>query len=120
MTGEEGPFLIAGDGDPFPWASLGSRWVKGTGTFSAFQFQSLVTIAAMGMVRLNYAVKLVAAPIRIFPPQYGLFFLVPDIVLPAERPFVVEAHFFSKQKVPSVICWDAKGRHDVKIVQLAK
>ena len=77
-------------------------------------------IAAVGMVRLNYDVKLVAAPIRIFPPQYGLFFLVPDIVLPAERPFVVEAHFFSKEKVPTVICWDANGRHDVKVVQLAK
>jgi hypothetical protein len=130
MAGDGDPFPLAKAGkDPFPLPPKGSvfaftsadgRWVKGVGKFSAFQIETLVTVVATGMTRFNYQVKLVASPLTVFPPQYGLFFLVPDIVLPAERPFAVDAHFFAQGVVPNVICWDADGSHDVKVVQLKK
>jgi hypothetical protein len=119
MTGEN-PFGLARDGDSFPLASSGGTWVIGRGTFSAFQFQSLVTLFAAGTTRFNYEVKLVASPLTVFPPQFGLFFLVPEIVLPAERPFAVDAQFFSKDKVSKITCWDADGRHEVSVVHLSK
>ena len=124
--GDEDPFpmsrraagALAGDGDPFPLAS-GGIWVKGIATFSAFQFHPLVAVIATGAARFNFDVKLVAAPLTGLPPHtYGLFFFIPEIVIPEEKPFTVESYFFSEKLVEKIICWDAKGQHEVRVAQI--
>ena len=58
------------------------------------------------------------SPLTIFPPIYGLFFFIPQIGLPALKPFTVTALFFSEEAVKSVTVYDVDGKHDVPVVHL--
>jgi hypothetical protein len=123
MAGEN-PFpLLAGDDDPFPLAvtvkqQVTGKWVKGKGSYLAVQIGPFVELVATGTLNyLNAEARLVKSPLTIFPPLYGLFFFIPEIGLPALKPFTVMASFFSKDAVKSVTVYDADGKHDVPVVQ---
>lgn len=124
-----------GDGDPFPLRGTVSgedpfplkltvkkqvlgRWVKGTGSYSAIQIGPFVRLTATGKLPyFNATAHLVKSPLTIFPPVYGLFFFIPEIQLPAQLPFEVHASFFTEETVNTILVWDAKGKHSVKVNQ---
>lgn len=115
-----------GDEDPFPLFPLelmlkgkgAGHWIKGRGKYFGLQIGPFVELIAVGTTPdFNMQVRLVASPLRIFPPQFGLFFFVPEITLPAEKPFTVTATFFSQDHIANVTIWDADGQHVVPILQ---
>jgi hypothetical protein len=115
--------LLDGE-DPFPLGpkvngKLAGKWEPGVGNYAAFQIGPFVELIASGVTpNFNTEVKLVRAAITIFPPEYVLMFFSPEISLPAEKPFIVDTHFLSKQPVSTVIVWDRNGKHEVTVVQL--
>jgi hypothetical protein len=118
------PFpLLSGGETPFPWVvtvkqQVTGRWVKGKGSYLAVQIGPFVELVATGTLNyLNAEARLVKSPLTIFPPIYGLFFFIPEIGLPAQKPFTVTASFFSEDPVKSVTVYDADGEHDVPVVQ---
>lgn len=106
----------------YTWTPKGGRGGAlhkrlGTGKYIAHQFGQTVTIYATGMApNFQTIVKLEMLPIEIFPPEFALFFYDPDIVSPAERPFLVENSFHSSEIIKVVQVHDAKGRHAVKVI----
>jgi hypothetical protein len=114
----------AGDEDPFPLKLTvkgkgAGKWIKGKGSYGALQIGPFVELVAVGTTPdFNMKAKLVMSPLRIFPPQFGLFFFVPEITLPAEKPFWVDASFFSDDPVADIIVWDADGRHVVPVTKV--
>jgi hypothetical protein len=130
MAGGEDPFplrsrILPGGGNPFPLnvkvnQQTVGRWIKGSGSYTARQIGPFVDITATGMLNyLNADAQLVKSPLTVFPPIYGLFFFIPQIGLPAEKPFTVTASFFSDGPVQSVSVYDAEGKHEVSVTQLA-
>jgi hypothetical protein len=125
--GDEDPFPLRrrtpGGSEPFPLEvkvkqQVGGKWVKGKGSYLAVQIGPFVDLVATGTLNyLNAQARLVKSPLTIFPPIYGLFFLIPEIGLPALKPFTVTASFFSEEPVRSVTVYDADGKHDVPVVQ---
>ncbi len=84
--------MARGDEDPFR--------LRGAGSLP-------MTVSLLNSAKVQ---KLVASPLTVFPPEFGLFFIVPLIVLPMEKTFVIDAHFFAAQMVDKINCWDANGR----------
>jgi hypothetical protein len=126
MAAGEDPFPWAGghgDEDPFPLSlrirgKVTGKWVKGRGHYRALQVGPFCEIIAAGATGdFNSEAALVPSPLTVFPPVYGLFFYIPEITMPAEKPFVKEAYFFSKETVQNVVIWDADGKHTVPVVQ---
>lgn len=127
--------LAKGDDDPIPWARLldgegpfplgpkvdgktAGNWKPGVGNYLAYQIGPFVELVAHGMTsNFNTEVKLVRSALTVFPPEYILMFLVPDVSLPAEKPFTVTASFLSKVAQGKVIVWDQKGKHEVAVIQ---
>lgn len=111
---DEYPFPIAADGAELAATGPG-QWVLGVGTYYAYQIGPVVELLASGSVRVNMTAALHTAPINVFPPQYGLFFFVPPVQLPAEKPFIAQASFQVRGAVRSLIVFDRGGRHDVPV-----
>jgi hypothetical protein len=79
-----------------------------------------VDVTATGILSyFNAQAQLVKSPLTVFPPIYGLFFLIPEIGLPAEKPFLATASFFFDGAVKSVSVYDADGKHDISVTQMA-
>jgi hypothetical protein len=131
--GHPWPWAPSGDGDPIPWAKLlgdedpfplrlksgaiVGKWTAGRGEYHAFQVGPIVELVASGKTSdFNTRVKLVQTPLRIFPPQYILLFLVPEITLPTEMPFTVPASFLSEEPIKTIVVWDADGKHQVPVI----
>jgi hypothetical protein len=115
----------AGGGtEPFPLAlkikgNGAGKWIKGKGSYRGLQIGPFVELIAVGTTPdLNMIARLVMSPLRIFPPQFGLFFFVPEITLPAEKPFIVDTSFFSEEPIADIVVWDADGRHSVPVSQV--
>jgi hypothetical protein len=114
------PFSLksGGGSEPFPLdlkikGKSGGKWIKGKGSYGALQIGPFVELVAVGTTPdFNMKVKLAMSPLTIFPPQF-----VPEITLPAEKPFWVDASFFSGDPVAEIIVWDADGRHVVPVTQ---
>jgi len=123
-----------GDEDPIPWARLlgedpfplspklagkaAGKWEPGVGSYVAYQIGPFVELIASGMTsNFNTEVKLVRSVLTVFPPEYVLMFYLPEISLPAEKPFAVTASFLSKEPIGKVIVWDKKGKHEVAVIQ---
>lgn len=100
----------------FDIAGQPSRKYLGVGSYVADQIAGTITITATGTApNWNTVVELQQLPILIWPPEFALFFTDHGIVLPAQRPFRVHAHFHSDKRIESVVVQDAKGRHVVKV-----
>lgn len=121
----KGKRKLGGPEVPFPWSAstklrsgVKANRYLGKGKFSASQIGDLIVIVATGATpNLTTEVSLAKLPILVFPPQYALFFTDIGIGLPAQKPFRVEAHFFSKDDVRNVVVIDATGKHNVPVVQ---
>jgi hypothetical protein len=123
--GDHFPFKSLGDGDPFPLLikanlKVAGKWELGRAKYIALQIGPFVELVATGSTQFNVQVRLVAAPITIFPPQFGLFFFTPEITLPAEKPFSISTSFASKDAINKVVVWDADGKHDVVVFHAPK
>jgi hypothetical protein len=94
----------------------GFRKVLGTGTFYADRTGSVVTVHAVGIApNFNYQIKLEPDPADVWPPEYSLFYRIPEVVLPTLRFFHVEANFHARYPVDHVVVTDATGRHAVDV-----
>jgi hypothetical protein len=89
----------------------------GRASYSAYRQYGVLYIVAEG-TKPNLQTKIVIEeqPIRIFPPQFALFFETPGIMSPMEMPFLVEKAFpaypFSAKTVTIL---DAAGDHILSI-----
>lgn len=113
---------MSGDGDSFPvrvefLGKFIGEWDLGRGDYRAFQIGPIVEVVAIGETQGNVRVKLAASAIAVFPPEYALLFFTPEIVLPAQIPFVVSASFRASEPVGKIVIRDADGRHDVPVDQ---
>ena len=90
--------------------------VLGIGAFFTECTGDVITVHAVGVAsNSNYVIKLEQALISIWPPEIVLYYYIPQVVLPALRPFHVEACFPAKDRVDSATVTDATGRHDVEV-----
>ena len=111
------------DGSPFPvssiLASLDGRSViekvLGAGEYRAHRIGDTVFLIAVGGAPLNVEVSLEQSLTTVFPPSFALYFIVPQIILPAQKSFYELRTFVASENVPSVIVFDAEGRHEVPV-----
>jgi hypothetical protein len=139
MTGRDAPFPFAatsGDDDLFPWpwrlhALASSPAVDGRvnsspphgyserpgrGTYQAHRIGTVLLITAEGdLPNQNQFVDIRELPWKIYPPQFGLFFYTPAVVLAAIRHFHFTKQFGFPPKVPEVTINDVDGPHRVRI-----
>jgi hypothetical protein len=88
-------------------------------TYTASQTPGDVIIRATGKApTAGYEVKLVQSMLRIWPPQYMLYWKKPDgMAAQVITPFDVTATFKSSDVVMTVVVTDGQGRHEVKVDQ---
>lgn len=118
IMGDEHPFPIAKNATEALAAAGPGEWRLGVGVYSAYRIGPVIELIASGMIRLNMTAALHVAPLTVFPPQYGLFFFVPPLQMPAEMPFVAQASFQTREAVASLTVFDARGKHIVPVKQL--
>ena len=92
----------------------------GRARYSAFRIGNTTRVFAVGETpNWNDKVDIEELPIRIFPPQYALYFISQSIQLPAQRPFLYQ-EAIPYPKEPKIIrIQDADGDHDVPILNLS-
>lgn len=87
--------------------------------YSVVRLGTTVHITAKGTLpNMNQLVDIRQLPIRIFPPQFGLFFYTPQIVLPALRPFSLTESFGFPNDVDHLIIHDSNGPRRVEIANI--
>jgi hypothetical protein len=92
----------------------------GRAKYSAFRIGDTVRVFAMGETpNWNDKVDIEQLPFRIFPPWYALYFISPDISLPAKRPFLYQEAIPYPKEPKTIRIQDADDFHDVPIVDLA-
>lgn len=88
----------------------------GKAEYMAIRNGNLVKIIATGVVPgMNVKVDIEQLPFLIQPPMFALYFIRPDIVLPAVRPFIYEEEVVFPKTAARLSINDADGRHIVEI-----
>jgi len=88
----------------------------GRAEYRAVRNGSVVKVIASGVVPgMNVKVDIEQLPFLILPPMFALYFIRPDVVLPAVRPFVYEEDVVFPTTAESITINDADGRHRVAI-----
>ena len=88
----------------------------GIGSYSAHEIAGVVTITATGTVpNLNAVAQLVQLPLMIWPPRFALYFTNPGTVLPAVRPFKVEATLLADERLKAIVVQDKSGAYVVPV-----
>jgi hypothetical protein len=96
-----------------------SQRVLGRAVYTAVRVEGLTTVIAAGKVSaLNVKTDFEQLPFRIYPPMYGFYFVKPDILLPAERPFVYEEAIVFPISASHILIHDEDGRHEVPIISV--
>ena len=90
--------------------------VLGKAEYQAYRTGRLVTLTARGeFPNFNDKADFEQLPFRIFPPQYGFYFIHQDISLPATRPFCYSEVIVFPANAPSITIVDVDGRHDIPV-----
>jgi hypothetical protein len=91
-----------------------------TGTYRAQQVPGAVIVFADGTHPTSgFDVFLKELPIRVFPPEYGLWHVAPQGMVPQViTPFSVHASFAATERVEAVVVHDVTGRHEVLVEQV--
>ncbi len=117
---------IAGDLVPWPWRRRGDgplpgyTEAPGRAEYSAYRLGTAVFITAKGVLpNWNQIPDIRQLPIRIFPPQFGMFFYTPAIVLPTLRPFVISEPFGYPKDEKTLTMHDLDGSHVIEIADAA-
>jgi len=88
----------------------------GKAQYKAFRNGDLVKVIATGTVSgMNVKTDIEQLPFYIYPPMFGFYFIVPDIVLPALRPFVYEEDVPFPKSAGGITILDVDGKHNIKI-----
>jgi hypothetical protein len=88
----------------------------GRAEYRAYRTGNRVKLVATGtMPNFNMKVDFEQLPFLIHPPMQGFYFISPDIVLPALRPFMHEDEIDFPSGSPVVTIVDADGEHQVDI-----
>jgi hypothetical protein len=92
----------------------------GKAQYKAFRNGDSVKIIAAGTAPgMNVKTDVEQLPFEIYPPMFGFYFIVPDIVLPALRPFVYEEDVPFPRSAVAITILDSEGKFAVKIKELA-
>ncbi len=96
-------------------------WEMTSGRYQAFQSGGVVRIVATGSSpSAGYEVRLVMRPVRIYPPQFALYSKAPEgMAAQVITPFEICTQFNAGEPVAEVTVFDADGRHQVEVVQVA-
>lgn len=116
--------IKAGDEDPYPLVyplSTGSSgsWIRGKGIYRAYQIGPVVQIVASGEVNSSILeARLIPSALSVFPPEFGLYFLVTEIRLPVVLPFTTPpATFLAEGRIETVAVWDTDGKQVIAVTQ---
>jgi hypothetical protein len=91
----------------------------GRATYRAYRLFGQVFLIATGQTpNWNDKVDFEQLPYRTFPPTWGLFFITPDVTMPAVRPFVNDEAIAYPYGIPTVSIEDADGLHVVPIAEV--
>lgn len=91
----------------------------GKAQYKAIRNGKLVKVIATGTVpSTNIKTDLEQLPIEIFPPMYGFFFIMPEILLPSTRDFVYEEEVPYPESATMITILDAEGEHHITIEKL--
>lgn len=91
----------------------------GKAKYRAFRFGHMTMLVATGETpNFNDKTDFEELPLRIFPPMYGFYFIHPDILLPAVRPFVYQEVITFPASANQIRIQDADGVHDVAIEEV--
>ena len=93
--------------------------VLGKAAYQAHRTGGLVTLTATGQFpNFNDKADFDQLPFRIFPPQFGFYFIHQDITLPAIRPFCYSEVIIFPTTAPSITIVDADGPRDIQIEEI--
>lgn len=96
-----------------------SKKELGSAQYEAFRAGGLVEIVASGVTPgINIKVDIEQLEFFIYPPMFGLYFLMPDIVLPALHPFCYKERVAFPKESRVITILDADGKHGVKIQEI--
>jgi hypothetical protein len=110
------PPSLPNDGGPYPSAPPGYTESFGRATYQAVRIGTALLIIAEGdLPDLNQIADIRQLPLRIYPPQFGMFFYTPHITLPVVRHFRFTKHFGFPENVSHVTIHDLDGTHQVLI-----
>lgn len=88
----------------------------GKAEYRAIRNGHVVKVIATGTVPgMNVKVDIEQLPFLILPPVFALYFIRPEIVLPATRPFVYEEDVVFPKTAERLTITDADGRHHVPV-----
>lgn len=111
--------VATGGEAPFPPGSASSLREFGRGKYDCLRIGDFVVLSASGALpNWNDQADLVQMPWRIWPPQFGLYFVHQQISLPAARPFAIAEMFGFPRSPKSLTVNDADGQHNVAIRDL--
>ncbi|WP_146232206.1 hypothetical protein [Pseudomonas mosselii] len=91
----------------------------GRAEYKARRFGDWVEIAAVGTTSAaNIKVDIEQLPFFIYPPMFGFYFWVPDVLLPAVTPFCRKEMFPFPASSKIITILDADGKHNVEIQEI--
>jgi hypothetical protein len=93
--------------------------VLGKAEYQAHRTGRLVTVTATGeFPNFNDKADFEQLPFRIFPPEYGFYFIHQDIRIPTVKPFCYSEVIAFPTNAPFIIIVDADGSHNIPLKEI--